>query len=688
MPWVSVKLTPGVNAEFTPTQNRAGYSRSWLGRFKAGLFQKMGGWLKFLNYSLAGIPKAVSTWQAIDESKWLAIGTTTSLTVFKGRLVNNVLSVQSSQSITPQTFTSDTTPDFTTTVGSNVVTVTDTNISTITPFCSVFFNTPIAIDGIILSGLYQVKGNLSATSYTIEAATVGAAGVTGGGDVPEFTTVSGSATVNVKIPAHGVSAGGDIVFPIATAVGGLTILGRYVVQSVVDADNFTIAAINSASSSQSGVAMNGGDAELLYYIAIGPLPSAAGYGTGAYGAGAYGLGIVVPGMTGATITATNWTLSNWGQDLVACQEGGPIFYWPPEQGILGAQVIPNSPPFNEGAFVSTSQQTIIAYGSSVEASIGVYHDPMLVKWCDIQDFTDWDNTSTTNQAGDYRIPTGSRLIAGTAIPGCNLIWSDVELWALTYIGAQFVYSFTSIGSNCGIIGKHAFAKLASSVYWLGRNNIFALSGGTVAVLPCSVWDVIFQDLDTENEAACWVGSNTLFGEVIICYPSISDGLGYPSRYVKFNTIENTWDYGPLQRNCWTDQTAFGPPIACTQDGVVYVHETGNDADVQPIASGFTTGYFYLDEGRSFVFIDEIIPDFKLGKYGQSQDADIQITVSGIDDVNDTPVQYGPFIWNASSKKISTRIRARQVSLTVQSEDSGSFWRLGQVRFRYTLDGRR
>jgi len=37
---------------------------------------------------------------------------------------------------------------------------------------------------------------------------------------------------------------------------------------------------------------------------------------------------------------------------------------------------------------------------------------------------------------------------------------------------------------------------------------------------------------------------------------------------------------------------------------------------------------------------------------------------------------------------TTRIRARQISIMVQSTDIGSFWRLGRIRYRYAPAGRR
>ena len=674
---MGIDLKPGLNAELTQLGLHAGYASTWLGRFKDGLFQKLGGWLKFINLAVTGNPRAAHTWQSLAGTKLLAVGTTQQLGVFSGSTLAN---------LTPQTFMSDVSPNFSTSAGSNVVTIIDSNINTVTTYDSVYFNTPISIDGIILSGLYAITATLSSTKYTITAASNGLAGVLNAGAVPAFTTVSGSQNVTVTLAKHGLVAGNDIVFPISTTIGGLTISGRCIVVSVTDANNFVITASNTASSSAGPTSMNSGNAELLYYIAIGPAQLGGVYGSGNYSAGTFGFGVALTGQTGTAITATDWTLGNWGEDLIACPQGGGIYYWGPSSGRMNASLVPNGPVANVGAFVSTSQQMIIAYGSSVLATIGTYQDPLLLKWCDVQDFTDWTPT-ITNQAGSFRLSSGSQIVAGAATPYCNLIWTDLDVWSMNYIGSTLVFGFVKSGSNCGLIARHAFTQIAGNVYWFGRNNFFVMSGGNVSILPCSVWDIVFQDLDMANASKCFVGSNTLHSEVLFFYPSISGGLGVCDKYVKFKIDEGVWDAGPMQRNTWVDQTAFGPPMACSDNGIVYQHETGFDADTGPMTSGFTTGYFRIGEGEDFVFIDRIIPDFKWGTWAGAQTATLQVTVNAINEMGDTPVTYGPFTVTAGTPFIPCRIRARQISMTIQSADSGSFWRLGHIRIKFQPDGR-
>jgi hypothetical protein len=678
MAWANIVLTPGLNVEITPTINHTGYTATQLVRFKSGLAQKMGGWTKYYANTIDGFPRATHAWQDLAGNHRLAIGTTTDL----DDITNGAY-----QNIAPQTLTTNVAVNFATTIGSNVVTIVDTAVNTLTPYDVVFFNTPISVGGIILSGLYQIASYVSATSYTIAAATNATATVVApGGAVPTFTTTNGSANVSVGIIAHGLTAGSDIVFPVATTVGGLTILGRYIVQSITSADVFVITASGSASSGAGPTSMNGGNAGFVYYIAVGPQASGGTYGAGTYGSGIYGLGSTLTGQTGTNPTNTDWSLDNWGELLMSSPENGGIYYWGPASGYLNSSLVSTGPFYNTGMFVSIAQQMVIAYGSTVTAGIGVYQDPLLVKWCDVGNFFQW-TPAIANQAGSYRIPTGSKIISGAATPQQNLIWTDQDCWAMTYIGSQFVFGFNKIGANCGIIAKHAKAQLSGITYWMGVNNFFALSGAGVQPMACPVWDAVFQDLDLTNAARCHAGSNSSFSEVFFYYPSKSGGLGYCDKYVKYNVSENTWDIGNLQRNTWEDTSVVGSPVATTNAGTIYSHESGYDADGQPLNYYYHTGWTYIDSGRDISFVDRIYPDFKWGLYGGSQNASILVTIYAVNYPGDTPVTYGPFTVNHATQFISARFRARQIMFRFEGNDMGSFSRLGLVRVRYSPDGR-
>jgi hypothetical protein len=689
MPWATVKLEPGTNVEWTPTLIKAGYTRTQLGRFKAGMFQKLGGWQKYFDGSVGGVPRALHAWQDLNNDKRLAIGTTTGL--FQIPVGGTI------QALTPQTFDSDTPPDFSTTIGSPIVEVVDPNTSGLTTDNSVFFRTPVSVGGIILSGVYPIATITGSDSYTIVATTDATATVANGGVVPVFTTVAGSPSVNVELPDHAQFDGSTAVFDEPTTVGGIVVQGRYTVVDVVDVDNFTVIAdaVALANDTQD---MNGGDAGFTYYIALGPAPAGVGFGVGFYGLGAYGLGTSSAGVqTGTPITATDWTLDNWGEILFACPENGGIYWWQPNTGFQNARLIGTGPLFNTGMFASMGAQQVFAYGTSIDArltgGIGIYQDPLLVGWSDVANFLQWEPT-VANFARSYRIPTGSAIVAGGATKNRNLLWTDLGVWTFTFNGGASVYTPNQVGTNCGIIGKHAWASNGDTTFWMGRGNFFRYAGAGVVPMPCSVWDSVFDDLNPALQHQVVAGSNTDFTEIWWFYPSLSGGI----KYVKYNIVENVWDdtIGELDRTAWIDRSVVGNPIGASSTGLIYYHEMGSDADNVPLTPLMETGRFNLDEGRELVFLDAVYPNFIWGKKGQPETAQIQVTILAYDESDAEPREYGPYtvtknnpaIVNPSRAMDKTRIRCREVAMRISSQDVGSFWRIGGVRFRYAPDGKR
>lgn len=687
MPFGEVKLRPGVSADWTPTLNEAGISQSQLIRFRDALAQKIGGWTKFYPFSIAGIPRDLHAWQDLNATNHLAVGTTSSFGVITGGNLTT---------ITPQTLISNFAPHFTTTLGSKVVQITDANIANVTTFDSVFFNTPISVGGIVLSGLYQITQVAGTTVYDIQAASAATANVTNGGAVPVFTTVSGSSVVEVTLNNHTMLTGNDISFAIPTTGNGVTINGVYPAVSIVDANNFNIQLPTQATGTGS-FSMNGGNAQLLYYIALGPPAAGVGYGLGGYGLGGYGTGVVPASQTGTPITTTDWTIDNWGELVVGTPANGGIYYWDPTGGFANMSLVSTGPIFNSGMFVSTSEQIMVTYGSCLGQTqqlgpsnvvIGVQQDPMLVQWSDSGNFTSWFPTDT-NFAGNFRIPIGSEIVAGFASSANqNLIWTDLDLWAMNFIGQPDVFGFNQIGAGAGAASRHSVQRLRNAVYWMGKTNFYVYDG-SVRVIPCPVWDAVFQNFNTTYAANVRAMPNTPFDEAGWFYPSLASVSGENDSYVKFNIKEPSqpWDYGSLARSAWIDQSVLGNPIAATPSGVIYQHETTNDADGAPLVASFVTGYFQLAEGEDFVQVDQVIPDFKWGTFAGSQNAQIQLTFNVVNFPGQTPRTYGPYTITQATTILWVRFRGRQVSITVSSSDLGSFWRLGRVRFRYSTQGR-
>ena len=556
----------------------------------------------------------------------------------------------------------------------------------------------IVVSGVVASGpnpngyngTYIVT-NSTSTSVTYDN-TTNAARLSGGtindrGAVPKFNTTNTSDFVDVTLANHGYFVGDTFPVLVSTSVGGVTLYGNFIVVSVASASVFRISASTSATSDANAL-MNAGNARLVYYNGIGPLPPGSGYGILGYGEGGYGTGTEPISGTGIPINAVDWTMDNWGEVLIACPLDGPIYRWNPTSGDPVALNIPNAPPVNEGMFVAMPQRQIVAWGSTFTG----IKDPLLIRWCEVNDYDQWIGT-VVNQAGSYRIPKGSRIVQCIQGPQQGLVWTDLGCWSMQYAGPPYVYQFNEIGTGCGLIGRKAAASVNGIVYWMGPSQFFRLSGSGVEPIRCPVWDVVFQDLDINNLDKIRVAPNSRFGEITWYFPTITNG-GENEGYVKYNFILDQWDYGfdsdanpYVARSAWINESVLGPPIGAGLNQVIFQHETSPDADGVPMNSFFQTGYFALSEADVKMFIDQVWPDMKWGYFGGAQGANINMTFYVTDYPGQPAIEYGPFVLTQETTFITPRFRGRLVSIRIDSNDIDSFWRLGNFRYRLQPDGR-
>ena len=703
MPHATLKLIPGVDQNRTPALNEAALSESQLIRFVQdrqglGLPQKLGGWTRYYPNALAATPRAMLAWQDNNGQQYLAVGceAPASINIPPPGAPIYVINNGTARNLVPQVDRHDVAVDVTTTTTSNGVIIEDT-ASNMTDYNAVFVLTHISVGGVIIFGFYRTY-QVSANTYEIFLTDVlgnpviPTSAVSNGGLVAEFDVTNGSSVVTVTLNNHGYSVGDTYPVLVSTTLGGVTLFGNYTVTSIVSANEFTINAPQQATSTTSAF-INGGDAAYDYYYGFGSLTSGTGYGVGGYGTGGYGSGVAIIPASGDELVATDWTLDNWGDTLIACPNGltfgpavsnplgGPIYQWSPQVNSPTLDVIPEAPVANAGIFVAMPQRQIIAWGSTFN---GV-QDPLLIRWCDIENYQQWI-ALPTNQAGSYRIPKGSQIIGCIQGPQQGLVWTDLALWAMQYVGAPYVYSFNEIGTGCGLISPKAAASLNGVIYWMSQSQFFMYANGGVQGIQCPIWDVIFQDLDTTNLDKIRIAVNSRFNEVAWFYPTMSNG-GEINAYVKYNVGLNQWDFGTLSRTAWINQSVLGPPIGATPEGLIYQHETSQNADGFPMTSYFQTGYFTLSDGDVLTYIDQFWPDAKWGYYEGAQDANLLLTFYVLNYPGDTPKVYGPYDVVKTTQYIVPRFRGRLVSIRIESNDINSFWRMGAMRYRFAPDGK-
>ena len=725
-------------------------------RNNVGLVQKLGGWTQFFTNPIGSVVRCLLAWEDINANAWLGVGAEASLSVITEGGLNNITPQTTTANVAVSlAVTSGSNVVTITAAGSNLDQYDVVDIQTqISAGGLILFGTyPVTFVSTTQFQILAVNafGEPQYATSTVPPATA---------LVPSFAFSSGSSTVSVTLADHGLVVGSTFPVLVSLSAGSVTIFGNYIVSSVTSTSAFVINASTAASSAPtltatgngttatltypttytipvgstivvagvtpggyngtftvtassagsvsyanattapqtvagtvfvSAAKENGGNARYVYYNGIGPLQANSGYGVGGYGSGGYGSGIPPSSGTGTPITATDWTLDNWGETLLACPLNGPIYEWSPTANNPVATIIPAAPIVNQGMFVAMPQRQVIAWGSTFNG----IEDPLLIRWCDVNDYSSWI-AAITNQAGSYRIPKGSRVVQCIQAAQQALIWTDLGVWAMQYVGQPYIYQFNELGTGCGLIGRKASASMGGVVYWMGQSQFYMLSGSGVEPIMCPVWDVIFQDLDTDNLDKIRIAPNSRFNEISWFYPTNGNG-GEINAYVKYNIGLKQWDYGTLSRTAWINESVLGPPIGAGvlpggTGNFIVQHETSTDGvnasnEAEPIMASFQTGYFALTEADVKMFIDQVWPDMKWGYFGGSQNATVQLTFYATDYPGSTPYTYGPYSLTQGTEYITPRFRGRLVSIKVESQDLGSFWRIGNMRYRIQADGK-
>jgi len=504
-----------------------------------------------------------------------------------------------------------------------------------------------------------------------------------------ITTVDSSSIVTITDTTHGASVGDWVCLTSATGFNGIatdTFNNPYGYQilTVPTANTYTI----DVGTAASGAGAGGGTMNVEYLVSEGlGLSSgtgALGWGAGTWGGGTWG----TPRTATVEIELSMWSLNLWGEDLVATVRGYDIYYWDLSAGTNNRAVLVSSlggaasvPANNRMSIISFPDRHLIAAGTVPYGGSTI--DPMLVRWSDQEDFADWAPTAT-NTSGDQRLEIGTKINAIISTREETFISTDEAVYGMTFIGPPFTFSFRLIGTNCGAIGPNAMQNVDSTLFWMGRNE-FYFYNGNIAEMPCPVKHYVFNRLNKTQDDKIFAGQNSEFNEVCWFYVSNenTDLNPEPDSYVCYNYMDKVWTVGSIDRVTWND--SFGiktVPFAFDKDGVLYNHETGDDANGVAMNSYIESSALEISPGGDNTFmVDKVIPDL-------TAVGDISLTVKTRKYPNSSDITKGPFTMNQTTEKVSLRAKGRQMSFKIQSSNLGDSWILGDFRINSIKDGLR
>ena len=520
---------------------------------------------------------------------------------------------------------------------------------------------------------------------------------TAAGDVT-FSATNGSSTITVSDTAHGAVVNDFVTFSGAVTLGGnitATVLNKeYQIVTVPDTNSYTIIAKDAddaevtANASDTG---NGGSSAVGTYqinTGLNTFVSGTGWGAGAWGASTWG--------SASSVSAAGqlrlYSQDNFGEDLIFNARGGGIYYWDESSGVTTRAIeigslsgASNTPTIALQVMVSDIDQHVIAFGTNPIGSSTI--DPLFVRFSDQQNAADWTPTAT-NTAGGVRINSGSQIIGAVQARQEILIWTDVSLHSMRFVGSPFIFEFTRLSSDISMISPKAAVNARGAVYFMDRGNFYVYNGA-VQPLPCTVKDHVFSNLNQDQAFKVFAAENNDFNEVIWFYP-VGTGDTEITNYVSYNYEENLWAVGTLARGTWIGAGTRNKPLASTAinggNNYLYEHEVGFDDDDQPMTAYIESGDVELGEGEYFMYMNRIIPDFTFS--GHTGDATADIVIKGSNFPLESATTLSTSTVTPTSTQSFVRNRARHAVVRVESSGLGYGWRLGTLRFEMRQDGRR
>jgi hypothetical protein len=632
MPLQKLQFKPGVNRETTSYTNEGGWFDSEKIRFRFGLPEKIGGWVKASASSFLGTCRALHNWVSLDGTLRTGVGTHLKYYIKEGDGYNDVTPLRSTTSAGDVTFAASN--------GSSTITATDTNHDCV---------------------------------------------------VNDFVTFSGAASLGGLVTAAVLNQ-------------------EYQVASVPSVNTYTFTAKDTdgdtvtANSSDSG---NGGSSVVGAYQINTGLDSTV-LGTG------WGAGTWSRGTWDSASTLTNianilriWTHDNYGEDLLINVRDGGIYYWDKSayaatyaraialSAVSGADDA--TPTIAKKVLVSDRDRHVIAFGCDPEDDIGT-QDPLLIRFSHQETVNTWESTST-NTAGSLRLGSGSEIIAAIETRQQVIVFTDVSLHSMQFLGPPFTYGIDLISENITIISPLSAKAVDDFVFWMGVEDFYVYDG-RVQKLPCAVKSYIFNDINLFQKEKIFAALNSSFNEIWWFYPSGDSDTN--DRYVIYNHVEQAWSYGTMARSAWLDRGITDNPIAAGLDNYLYTHEYGLDDGSTTPASAITSyvesSQLDIGEGDKFVFIRRLVPDVTFdGSTASSPSAAFTVKTRNFPggaylESNASTVTQSAAATTTTveqfTDQVHIRLRGRAFALKVGSTDTEVQWRLGSPRVDIREDGRR
>ena len=605
MPLSKIVFKPGINKEGTNYSNEGGYYNCDKIRFRSGYPEKLGGWLNLsFTATYKGIARSMMNWVTRDGFNLLALGTNQKYYIEQGTTYNDITPLAGdavSLGASPISVMA----------ASKVVTITAIGHG-VTAGTYVTLTSTATVGDLDINGEYEVVTTPDSDTYTIASATAASFTATGGGTVTaEYQINAGNSIVTSGVGwgAGGWGLGGwgeaattsvtlplrlwtqdyyeqDLIF---APVGGnlyfwakdtATYNRAITLQAAASAETKTIVITTAASAAGTTTI----DVDTTEGIYTGSPISGTNIAAGTYVGLSWNYGLSLPLVNDTVLPGDIITGAGVGS-------GATITV-----GFAGKHA-PNET--NYVVASDTSHFTIVLGSKPYDPTdFNPPFDPMLVRWSDQENPFDWV-PATGNQSGEQHLSNGSYLVAAQNNRQEIMVWSDVALFSMQYLGPPYVWGFNLIGDNTSIASPNAAIAVNTVAYWMGVDKFYQYNG-RLETLNCTLWKFVYDNLNRNQLSQVVCGSNEGYSEIWWFYPSLNSNVN--DSYIIYNYLDQTWYYGTLNRTAWLDSPLRTSPMGAFSIQTSYL---ATDIDETSVSIPLVDGSSYPASGTVTIDNEQI-----------------------------------------------------------------------------------
>ena len=354
----------------------------------------------------------------------------------------------------------------------------------------------------------------------------------------------------------------------------------------------------------------------------------------------------------------------------------------------------------------------------------------LVKWSDSAALGElpasWDATDATTDSGETDLSEKTKDVNVGALIDClplrntNIVYSDSQVWAMDFIGGQFVFNFRQIFKNNGILSARCVQEFEGKHFVVGNGDVYVHDGNTLkSVIDAKRRRFLFSDMDSTLYRTTYVFANYPEKEMWVCYAQEGSTSGLPNKALIWNWMNGTWGqkdlpegpvtnpYGTphvssgivdtsLTSDAWSiiteswltvdrvwDSGGFRPqeqsPLLCANK--LYKGDTSNTHDGTPMVSFVERTDIPMGEDDVTVRIKALYPKMA-GSSG------VNVYVGSHKAPGDPPSYGAPVLFTpGTSKKVDVRRTGTHMAVKFESTESQS-WSLYGYDVEIEPTGRR